>query len=279
MIDLHCHSNFSDGALSPEELIHKAQNQKLLCLSLTDHDTVAGYADLNKAAMNTNIKIINGIELSARWKKYDIHILGYQINHTSNLKNLIHQQNQSRISRAIEIGASLAKIGVENAYEKACTLAGHDRVGRPHFAMVLINEGKAKDMKSAFKQFLAKGKSAYIPTPWISIQEAVEGIMESGGRAVIAHPLKYGLTRSKLHELIKEFKEAGGEGLEVISGEMTVTQIQEMAATSVRFSLLASSGSDFHSDALSRTNLGRQQQLPLNCKPIWHDWNIEQGTL
>ncbi|MCL9684265.1 PHP domain-containing protein [Legionella maioricensis] len=274
MIDLHCHSNFSDGALSPEELIQKAQNQQLLCLSLTDHDTVAGYSALNQAASTTQIKIINGIELSARWKKYDIHVLGYQINHSSELNDLIQQQNQSRIERAVAIGQSLSLVGIMDAYDKACELAGHNRVGRPHFARVLINEGKTRDMKSAFKQFLGRGKNAYIPTPWITIQEAVKGIVDAGGKAVIAHPLKYGLTRSKLHELIKEFKEAGGEGIEVVSGEMTVTQIQEMAATSIRFNLLASSGSDFHSDALSRINLGRQQQLPVNCKPIWHDWNI-----
>ena len=273
MIDLHCHSIFSDGALTPEELIQKAIFQQLQCLSLTDHDTVAGYAALNQAALNTNIKIINGIELSTRWKKYDIHILGYQINPTAELNDLIHAQNQSRIERAEHIAASLELLGIEDAYNKACELAGHKRVGRPHFARVLINEGKTRDMKSAFKQFLGRGKSAYVATPWISIKTAVEGIVKSGGQAVIAHPLKYGLTRSKLHELINEFKEAGGEGIEVVSGEMTVTEIREMAATSLRFNLLASSGSDFHSD-VSRINLGRQQQLPVNCKPIWHDWNI-----
>lgn len=274
MIDLHCHSVFSDGALTPEELIQKALDNQLQCLSLTDHDTVDGYVALNQAALKTNIKIINGIELSTRWKKYDIHILGYQINHTSNLENLISHQNQSRIERAEQIGAALNLVGVEDAYKKANEVAGHKRVGRPHFAHVLINEGKTRDMKSAFKQFLGRGKSAYIPTPWISVQEAVEGIVKSGGKAVIAHPLKYGLTRSKLHELINEFKEAGGEGIEVVSGEMTVTQIREMAAISMRFNLLASSGSDFHGDTLSRTNLGRQQQLPVNCNPIWNDWNL-----
>lgn len=274
MIDLHCHSHFSDGAHTPEELIQKALVQEIKCLSLTDHDTLAGYEQLMTAAANTSIKIIKGIELSVRWKKYDIHILGYQINHTSEFNDLILRQNQSRIDRAQNIGAALNLSGISNAYEKACDLAGHERVGRPHFARVLINEGKTKDMKSAFRQFLGRGKSGYIPTPWISIQEAVAGIVNSGGQAVIAHPLKYGLTRSKLHELINEFKEAGGEGIEVVSGEMTVTQIKEMAATSMRFNLLASSGSDFHSDGLSRINLGRQQQLPVNCNPIWQHWNI-----
>lgn len=279
MIDLHCHSCFSDGMLSPEELILKAQVNQVTCLSLTDHDTVSGYPSLIKAAANTNITIINGIELSVRWKKYDIHVLAYQIQHTEQLTALIQQQNNSRIERAQHIGASLESLGVNDAYNKACQLAGHERVGRPHFAKVLVHEGRARDMQSAFKQFLVRGRPAYFPTAWISISEAVEGIVNAKGQAVIAHPLKYGLTRSKLHELINEFKEAGGVGLEVVSGEMTTTQVKEMAATSMRFNLFASSGSDYHGDTLSRINLGRQQQLPVNCIPIWSEWNIEQGTL
>ena len=94
------------------------------------------------------------------------------------------------------------------------------------------------------------------------------------GQAVIAHPLKYGLTRTKLHELIGEFKEAGGCGIEVVSGEMTVTEINQAAGMALRFNLLASSGSDFHGDNVSRTNLGRQSQLPSICTPIWHNWTI-----
>lgn len=279
MIDLHCHSNFSDGALSPKELIQKALNQNLQCLSLTDHDTVAGYPELLQAAKNTSIKIINGIEISVRWKKHELHILGYQINHTTSLLELIQRQNQNRVERAQQIGAALNLLGITDAYCKACELAGHVRVGRPHFAQLLVNEGKARDLGAAFKQYLGRGKRAYVPTLWVNIQDAVEGITAAGGQAVIAHPLKYGLTRSKLHELINEFKEAGGVGIEVVSGEMTLTEVNEMAATCLRFHLLASSGSDYHSDGHSRVVLGRQKQLPVNCTPIWHEWNIEQGTL
>lgn len=274
MIDLHCHSIYSDGSLTPEALIQKAQSHHLKCLSLTDHDTTAGYDELYKAAAHTEIKIINGIELSTRWKKYDVHILGYQIQPIAELDELIQKQNQSRIERAEQIGASLHMLGVADAYQKACVIAGHKRVGRPHFAKVLIAEGKVKDMKTAFKQFLGRGKAGYVPTPWITIAEAVTAINNVGGQAVIAHPLKYGLTRSKLHELINEFKEAGGVGMEVVSGEINVSDIKEMAATCMRFNLLASSGSDFHADGISRVNLGRQHSLPANCTPIWQEWNI-----
>ncbi|RUR12303.1 PHP domain-containing protein [Legionella sp. km772] len=274
MIDLHCHSIFSDGALSPEELIQRAQTQHLTCFSLTDHDTVAAYSRLQQAALNSGITLINGIELSVRWKKYDIHVLGYQINHTEDLLALIERQNQSRVLRAEQIGASLETLGIEKAYSKACEIAGHKRVGRPHFAQVIINEGKSRDMKAAFKQFLIRGRKGYIPTPWVSIQEAVTVIKQAGGQAVIAHPLKYGLTRTKLHELISEFKEVGGCGLEVVSGNMTATEINQVAGMSLRFDLLASSGSDFHSDTASRTKLGGQSQLPEMCKPIWYNWTI-----
>lgn len=274
MIDLHCHSYFSDGLLSPKELVEKAQAHQIHCLSLTDHDTVAGYPELLAAAESTPVKIIKGIELSTRWKKHDLHILGYQINFTEALQHLIDSQVRSRIDRAQQIGEALGALGVEDAYNKACALAGHARAARPHFAKILVSEGKARDIQSAFKQFLVRGKKAYIPTPWLSMQEAVEGIVASGGQAVIAHPLKYGLTRSKLHELINDFKEAGGVGIEVVSGELTVTEIKEMAATSMRFHLLASSGSDYHGDGMSHTRLGCQKQLPENCTPIWHEWNI-----
>lgn len=274
MIDLHCHSNFSDGALSPEELIQKAQQQQLQCLSLTDHDAILGYPSLLKAAASIPIKIINGIELSTRWKKHELHILGYQIQHTKELEQLLQKQNQSRIDRALHISDALNMYGVSDAYSKACQLAGHARIGRPHFAQVLVNEGKVRDLAAAFKQFLGRGKKAFVSTQWISVAEAVEGIIAAGGQAVIAHPLKYGLTRSKLHELINEFKEVGGVGIEVVSGEMTVSEVNEMAATSLRFDLLASSGSDYHSDKGSRVNLGGQKQLPAHCTPIWHEWNI-----
>ena len=272
MIDLHCHSHFSDGALSPESLLAKAVDAGIRILALTDHDTTAGLSLLHDAARDANIIIINGIELSTRWKKHDIHILGLNIRpDDGGLRALIEQQNESRITRAKTISDCLANVGVKDAYQKACELAGHERVGRPHFAQVLVNEGRVVDIQSAFKRYLGRGHSAYVPTNWLSIDAAVEGIISAGGQAVLAHPLKYKLTRSKQHALIGEFKQAGGVAIEVVSGEMTVSQISELAGLCLRFELLASTGSDFHHE-MSRVRLGRQQPLPLNCTPVWHEW-------
>lgn len=274
MIDLHCHSHFSDGALSPDSLLKKAIDARLHMLALTDHDTTAGLSELHHAATEANIKIINGIELSTRWKKHDIHIIGLNIiPDDPSLCALVVQQNESRIARAQAISDRLADMGVHNAYQKSCEIAGHERVGRPHFAQVLINEGLVPDMETAFKRFLGRGRGAYVSTDWLSVEAAVKGIIQAGGQAVIAHPLKYKLTRTKLHALIDEFKLAGGVALEVVSGEMAMPQINETAGLCLRFGLLASTGSDFHHDR-SRIGLGQQHQLPVNCTPIWHDWNI-----
>ena len=272
MIDLHCHSHFSDGALSPEQLLQKALLAGIHTLALTDHDTTAGLAPLHHAARHSGIKIINGIELSTRWKKHDIHIIGLNVNPDDDtLRALIVQQNDSRITRAKTIATCLVDFGVDDAYEKACDLAGHERVGRPHFAQILVNEGKVPDIQSAFKRYLGRGHGAYVPTQWLSIDAAVEGITQAGGQAVIAHPLKYKLTRSKLHALISEFKLAGGAAIEVVSGEMLVSQINELAGICQRFELLASTGSDFHHE-MSRIGLGQQYSLPASCTPIWQDW-------
>jgi hypothetical protein len=275
MIDLHSHSHFSDGALSPDALVNKAMLAGVRILALTDHDTIEGLKPLYDAASICNLSVVNGIELSVRWKKHDIHIIGLQIKtDDAQLHSLIELQNTRRIERALQIAACLAECGVERAYEKACEISGHTRVARPHFAQVLINEGYAGDMVAAFKRFLGRGRSAYVPTAWLSLEQAVSGIVQAGGQAVIAHPLKYKLTRTKLYALISAFKEAGGCAIEVVSGEMTTSQVNELAGVCLRFNLLASTGSDFHSEA-SRIGLGRQMQLPLNCLPVWHQWNIQ----
>ncbi|MGQ3887614.1 PHP domain-containing protein [Legionella sp. CNM-1927-20] len=275
MIDLHCHSHFSDGLLSPKELIEKASAINLHVLALTDHDTIKGVEDLLRVTNHYSVKIINGIEFSTRWKKYDIHIIGLGVDIANCfLNDLISKQNNNRINRAKKISEKLAYIGIHNAFERACQLAGHDRIGRPHFARLCVEDAKAMDIQSAFKQYLRRGKQAYVETPWISIADAVEGINKAGGQAVLAHPLKYQLTLTKLNELIKEFKQAGGEGLEVVSGNITLDQMNTVAAFCRRFELLASTGSDYHGDSLSRISLGRQAELPLNCTPIWHKWNI-----
>lgn len=275
IVDLHCHSTFSDGAHSPETLITMATKAGIDALALTDHDSLAGLNALHQAASDKPIRIINGIEFSTRWKKYELHIIGLNIPlDDSTFSAIVIKQRNSRQQRALEISRKLDAVGVENAYDKACQIAGHEHVARPHFAKVLLNEGRVKDLQSGFDRYLGRGKPAYVPTSWITVEEAVSAIVAAGGQAVIAHPLKYSLTRTKLRELINDFKGAGGIGIEVISGETMDSQIAELVKLCNRFELLASTGSDFHSEKTSQTKLGQQRPLPLNCKPIWTEWTF-----
>ena len=148
-------------------------------------------------------------------------------------------------------------------------MADDDNITRPHFAQVLVAERFARDSDDAFKQYLRRGRPGYAPVEWISVEKAVAVILQSKGVAVLAHPDKYRLTRTKLNELLKKFKLAGGQGLEVVSGWMAASQIGQLAAFCEQYDFLASSGSDFHGIGYSRTGLGRQAPLPLHCKPVW----------
>jgi predicted metal-dependent phosphoesterase TrpH len=275
--DLHCHSHHSDGVFSPEILVAKAVAAEVDYFALTDHDTILGVESLCKAAKSYPIHIIKGVELSTRWKLHDIHILGLNIKIDKPVfLELLSKQNEQRAERAKQMANLLESLGVQDLYQKACKLAGHERIGRPHLAQVLINEGMVTNMSTAFKRYLSRGGLGYVASTWLNLQETISAINDAGGMAVIAHPLKYKLTRSKLHELIKEFKALGGAGLEVVSGDMNVTQVIALAGLCERFDLLASTGSDFHNDVYSRIKIGQQQLLPLNCRPIWEAFSIEK---
>lgn len=275
IVDLHCHSIFSDGVLTPEELYKRAIAAGVKVFSLTDHDSIAGMDRLYLANSDSNILVVGGIEFSVRWKKYNIHILGLNIDVANlNLVAMIKTQKERRIARAKKISGLLENCGLENGYAKAYKLAQHDNIGRVHFAKLLISEGIVADMQSAFKYYLGENKKAFVPTSWITLAEAISVIQDAGGNAVIAHPLKYKLTRTKLFELIEDFKLAGGEALEVVSGDMEIKDIQMLAKICMRFDLLASSGSDFHGDKMSKVLIGRQKLLPEICTPIWHKWSF-----
>jgi len=274
LADLHCHSHCSDGKHTPAELCIKALESGVNILALTDHDTTAGLAQLHAAARGSSLQIINGVELSARWKLRDIHVLGLNIDpDCPDFKACIKAQIIRRITRAEAISERLHSLtGVQNAYQKALQYAGHEGVGRPHFAHVLVHEGVVTSAKQAFQKYLVRGRGAYVPVAWLSIEEAIAVIINAGGSAVLAHPLKYQLTRSKLHELIKAFKAWGGVGLEVVSGATSVMDMNEMAGVCLRYELFASTGSDYHGEGLSSIDLGRQMLLPAGCIPIWQQW-------
>lgn len=272
--DLHSHSTASDGTLSPAELVLMAKHKGVDALALTDHDETGGIAEAQKAAAAVGMQLIPGIEISVSWRHQTIHIVGLNIDPNNlELNQGLTGLREFRDWRAEEIGRRLEKANISGAYEAAKALAGGQIISRTHFAHFLANNGYAKDVRSVFKKYLVRGKPGYVPGQWAELNEAVGWIRAAGGQAVIAHPARYNITASVLRKLIAEFKEAGGEGMEVISGSHSKDDMLNMARHAEQAELKASAGSDYHGPENPWIELGRLPQMPDNCTPIWHDWH------
>lgn len=270
MIDLHTHSTYSDGTFSPPQLLDYAMNLGVNTLALTDHDTIDGVNELKTHAQKKEMRIIPGVELSINWLNKVIHVVGLNIDiNDAGLLHLLKDQQEKRHLRALSIGDLLDKhAGIKNSYEKALALASGGLVARPHFAKVLIEEKICKDMKVAFNRYLKRGKCAYVRTNWVDLATGVEVLNNSGGVAVLAHPLKYKLTRTKLNELIEAFKAAGGQAMEIISGMSSNDEISHLSTLCQKFDLLASIGSDFHGESMTPHSMKRLRLLPKTCSAL-----------
>ena len=184
----------------------------------------------------------------------------------------VNQQSKVREQRAQEISNRLGRLGFDNCLEGAQRFA-HNQIGRPHFAEHLIAIGAVKNANEAFKKYLGAGKVGDIKEHWPDIDTAVQWIRQAGGVAVLAHPSKYKMTRTKLTELISDFKDAGGEAMEVVSGLQIPSVTRDLAKLCSQFDLLASCGSDFHSPDKKWAALGLISNLPETCNPVWDRWS------
>ncbi|MBV7387682.1 PHP domain-containing protein [Pasteurellaceae bacterium TAE3-ERU1] len=266
--DLHCHSNASDGVLSPADVVARAAEQGVQTLALCDHDTTAGLNAAREAAAAHNITLITGVEISTLWQNRGIHIVGLNFDDTHPaMTALLREQARLREARAIEIGEKLAKCGLPDAYQGAKQLAGGE-VTRAHYARLLVQAGKVKNETQAFKRYLGQGKSAHVSANWCAMAQAVEVIHQAGGLAVCAHPLRYPLTRKWLLRLLNDFKAAGGDGVEVAHSGQSPDQRHNLGAIVQEMGLLASAGSDFHFPC-GWVELGKNLWLPEGVTPIW----------
>ena len=271
--DLHTHTTASDGILRPDELVSRAKLHGVDLLAITDHDTLAGLPLAQEVAIANDIQLITGIELSCLWQGRGIHIVGLNVDLTNEiLLEGVAQQAAVREKRARIISERLEKAGIANAYDGAKAIAGEGEIGRPHFAQYLVKAGAVRSVEQAFKRYLGAGKPGDVKQDWPEIGQAVAWIHAAGGRAVVAHPVKYKLTRTKLRELLTDFKACGGDALEVISGLQTPNITRDMSLMCQQFGLLASCGSDFHSPNAGWQALGGFGKLAPELTPVWHDW-------
>tara|TARA_R110001599_G_scaffold64023_3_gene178596 strand:- start:171516 stop:172358 length:843 start_codon:yes stop_codon:yes gene_type:complete len=275
-VDLHCHSNRSDGTLSPTALAARAKENGVDLWSMTDHDEIRGIAEARAAAQALDLPFVSGVEISVTWSNQTVHIVGLQIDETNKtLVDGLTATRGGRDQRAREIAAQLEKAGIGDAFEGALKYVGNpDLISRTHFARYIVELGLAKDLSEVFSKYLGEGKPGYVPHCWTSLQNAVEWIRGAGGVAVIAHPGRYKFSELAFDALFNEFKDLGGKAIEVTTGSHSADQYEQYAKVANQYGFLASRGSDFHGPGESRMDLGGLPALPRNVQAIWHDWKI-----
>ncbi len=272
-IDLHCHSNVSDGLLPPGEVVARAAANGVHVLALTDHDATAGLADAQAAAEAAGIGFVSGVEISVTWGGQTVHVVGLRINPDHpELAAGLAAIRRGRIERARRMGEDLARSGIAGAYEGAYAYAANkEMVGRTHFARWLVAQGHAPDMRNAFRRFLTRGNPGYVEHQWAALEDAVGWIRAAGGMAVIAHPGRYAFNAREMHLLLDAFRGLGGEGIEVITGSHHPSEYGKWADLARAFGLKASRGADFHAPG-EGIDIGRLPALPHYCQPVWQGW-------
>jgi len=256
LIDFHTHSNASDGALSPSELLHRAAEAGVKAVALTDHDTIAGFASVSES-VPLGVRLVSGVELSCQWGKVGIHVVGLGFDATSGgLVEHLNGLDSARLQRAEMIAHRLDQKGMPGALAGAMAVAAGAQIGRPHFARWMVMNDHVKTEAEAFKRFLGKGKVGDISTVWPDLQQTVGTIVEAGGLAVLAHPLKYRLTATRLNVLCAAFVTAGGAAIEVINGRPGPGETDRLMRLAGAHQLLLSVGSDFHREGEYGAGLG-----------------------
>jgi len=272
-IDLHCHSNVSDGVLAPAEVVARAAANGVHALALTDHDDVSGIPVAQAAADAAGLTLIPGVEISVSWGGQTVHVVGLRIDPVHpELAAGLADIRLGRIERAQRMAADLAQSGIHGAYKGAFDYAVNKQmVGRTHFARWLVAQGHASDMRGAFRRYLTRGNPGYVEHEWTSLENAVGWIRASGGMAVIAHPGRYAFNARELHLLLDAFRALGGEGIEVITGSHHPSEYGKFADLARAFGLKASRGADFHAPG-EGVDIGRLPALPHYCQPVWQGW-------
>ncbi|HEY33446.1 MAG TPA: PHP domain-containing protein [Dehalococcoidia bacterium] len=243
-VDLHLHSTASDGRFSPAELIHKAVDEGLTVISLTDHDTVDGVAPALEAARAfPQLRLIPGVEISTYISEGEVHILGYFIDYIDgSLQASLEQMRNSRWERAQKMVAKLNKLGCPIEWERVQEIAGSGAIGRPHIAQALIEKGYIESFKEAFTKYIGRDGPAYVERYKITPAGAVELVIQAKGLPVLAHPL----TVPEPERIATELKAVGLIGIEAYYAAYTAEDVERLVSMANRHSLITTGGTDFH---------------------------------
>ena len=269
LIDFHTHTTASDGALTPAQLLSRAADRGVEVLALTDHDTLSGW-QVAQSLQRDGITIVCGVELSCQWGGATIHVVGLNVNANSKaLVEMLDHLQRIRRDRAVKIAAKLEQLGAQGGLDGAQALAGEAAICRPHFAHWLVSEGYMPTVSRAFDKWLGNGKPGDIKTPWPSLADSVAVIVAAGGVPVLAHPLKYRFSRTKLRALCDAFSIAGGAAIEIVNGRQSDSEIVELRRLAKEKKLSVSLGSDFHREWAHGADLGVDVSVAGDVSGVW----------
>lgn len=264
-IDLHTHSTFSDGTLSPDQLVRRAKKCRVSILSLTDHDTLDGLPDFVRACRRYGVRGIRGVELSAKYPS-TLHILGYRMDEKAVfLEEELIRIRQHRDARNQQILARLSDLGMPVSYAELQNEAGGNVIARPHFARIMVRKGYVRDIHSAFQSYLSRGASAFVERVRLTPEECISAIRQSGGLPVLAHPGQTTKDKDKLFSLLTDLKEKGLWGLECSYPGHSSRDILHYLQMASVLSLYPTAGSDFHGNNRQGIDMGmvvRDDRLP-----------------
>ena len=268
-VDLHTHSDASDGDLPPQEVVRLADAAGMAVVALTDHDTIAGLPAASRAAESLDIQFVNGVEISAKFTGGVLHILGLGIDPNDEVLNkMLDNLREARNERNPKMIAKLQHMGIDITMDELGQFARSMRqekkqtdepliIGRLHMAGLLVKKGYVKSIDEAFERYLGQGKAAYVDKEKLSPFQAIEAIHAAGGLAILAHPIELNCPNiAALETVVRNLMDDGLDGIEVYHSSHDSHQTRMYLDLARRYHLLVSGGSDFHGSAKPGVQIG-----------------------
>lgn len=254
-IDLHTHSTFSDGTFTPLQLVKYAEEKGLKAFALTDHDTTEGVKEAK--SIETNVEVISGVEISTRYDKKEIHIVGLYVNENdTDLNKQLKYYREKRVTRNFEILEKLNSLGVNITIDDVKESCTGDVISRAHIAKALVSKGFVGSYTEAFDRYLGDNKCAYVPRETLNYEESMELITKAGGVPVLAHPLLYKMSDTNLENMMVKLRQKGLKAVEVYYSTHSNSDTQHIMAMANRVGLIYSGGSDFHGATKPKIDMG-----------------------
>ena len=251
----HTRSTFSDGTFTPLQLVKYAEEKGLKAFAITDHDTTEGIKEAK--SIETNVEVISGVEISTRYDKKEIHIVGLYVNENdADLNKQLKYYREKRVTRNFEILEKLNSLGVDITIDDVKESCTGDVISRAHIAKALVSKGFVGSYTEAFDRYLGDNKCAYVPRETLNYEESMELITKAGGVPVLAHPLLYKMSDTNLENMMVKLRQKGLKAVEVYYSTHSNSDTQHVMAMANRVGLIYSGGSDFHGATKPKIDMG-----------------------